>query len=757
MFHALARLVFRHRPLATLLLVLLVGGLGLGVKDLTADFSARAFFGTASPELEFLDAHEARWGSQDDTVLVVVSVAEGDLLSRARLEELQGLRDELESNDASVRVLGPSDHRLLSRPAPGIVLPVPLLDSMPHSPERQAAWREQALADPALVPRMMSEDGSKAAILLEMEADGDDIEQVREAVDALQVVVDAHQGQQGLSLAIAGIPAVRAGLIDVLIRDQSFFVSLAIVIIAVLLILLFRRVHGLTIPLLAAAVPALMTFGLMGWMGEPVGLINNTYATLIPVIAVADAVHMITRFHEEQRKLAPPGERLTREQTQQAILAAMGRVGAACMLTSLTTAIGFLSLCLAEMQTLKSFGLYAAAGIVFAYITVLLVVPLALSITNSPVDHAEGESWLDRMLDGCAHWSTRRPWTTLGLTGAVLLAAGALSLRVEVDNWLTAILPEAHSASVANTIVDRELGGLVAVEIDLTGGDLRSPQALQAIQDATDALEGLPSVRAIESPAQVVLTASQMMGGPRQIPTDAAFVDRLLAQLDEVTATVLTQDHARIIVRSQDVGANGFGELAEQVEARTRGPLLEAGLTPTVTGTSVVAYAGINAVTRDLRDSLLAAFFVIALVISGLFRSVRTGLLSMIPNAAPLLLGYATLGAMGWFLDPAPAVVFTVALGIAVDDTIHLLARFHEERDAGRGWTESIHQAVRHSGRAVFVTSVMLTFGFGVNVWSSFPGNTIFGAVGAVIIVGALACDIFVLPALLQIARPRPA
>ena len=756
MYRALARLVLDHRKAATALLLAIVAAVASGAIHLQVDFSAKAFFGTASPELTLLEEHLERFPSQEGLLLVLVDGGGEPVLTRERLDALDALAEDLRGHPKVAEVRSLADLSRVNPSLPGMRVPMPLRAQIPTDEDRAEAWREQVLQDPALVPRMISAEGDVTAMLVDLSVDADDIAETREAVLDVEAVVDAHDGEQGLAYQIGGIPAVRAGLLDVIIRDQVTFVTISVILIAIILLILFRSVHGVNIPLVAAAVPAAMTFGVMGFTDEPVGLINNAYATLLPVIAVADAIHMITRFHEERRKLAPPGARLTWEQRRTAVIEAMGSIGPACFLTTFTTAIGFLSLNLASMQILQSFGLYAAFGIGFAYFSVLLIVPLCLSLVNSVVDHADGDNWLDRWLQWCSRFSTTRPKTTLTITAAVAATAIGFGTQVEVDNWLTGILPPDHEITVANGLIDEHMGGIVSIEYDLSGADLRSPEVLQAMRVGQDAALELPDVRSVDSPATVVMGASTMMGGASAIPSDAAFVKRLFEQAQDVSHQVLTEDRARIVVRTKDVGANAFADLTRQVNERVLPPLSEVGVQAEPTGTAILAYAGINRVTTDLRNSLTAAFIVIALVITLLFRSIRTGLISLVPNALPLVVGYGTLGLMGWDLDPGPAVVFTVALGIAVDDTIHLLARFREEQEK-TGYTQAIHNAVRHSGRAVFVTSVILTLGFGINGFSSFPSNRIFGSVGAVVIATALLCDVFVLPAMLPLARPRSA
>jgi predicted RND superfamily exporter protein len=141
-----------------------------------------------------------------------------------------------------------------------------------------------------------------------------------------------------------------------------------------------------------------------------------------------------------------------------------------------------------------------------------------------------------------------------------------------------------------------------------------------------------------------------------------------------------------------------------------------------------------------------------------LFRSPRIAFLCLIPNAMPLIVGYGLMGATGWILDPAPAVIFIIAMGIAVDDTIHLVVRWREELDAGRSNHEAIVGSVVHTGRAVLVTTIVLAFGFGINVLSSFPTMKVVAVLGATVVTVALICDLFVLPALLALwGEPRKA
>jgi hypothetical protein len=639
----------------------------------------------------------------------------------------------------------------------GIIDLEPLIDSRPEDPTAQATWRARTLTHPLWVPALLSPDAKTGALIVETQARSDDMHAVVPVVQGIRDTLDAFEGRGSLSFEVAGIPAVRAAFFSRLISDQSVMLPLGGAFIALCLLGIFRSPHGLLIPALAAFLPVVMVFGIMGWTGEPVGIINQTYLTLLPSIAVADAIHLVTRFHEEARREAAPGCALTPEQRRVAIVRAASAIGRACLLTSLTTGVGFLSLLVAQMPILRTFGLYAALGIVLAYVGVLTFVPVMLTFTRGAGPEIDASSWGDRFLGWCADVSIGRPGVVLGVTAIVMGVCLFFGSQVTVDNSLTKTLRDDHPVSLANQLADRELGGIVALELDLRGPPdvLKDPEVLGGLLGLEDWAKNEPEFRSANSPASYVAMLYEATLGERGIPDTAAGAAQfyLLAEGDRGMEQMLSSDYGagRMVIRAQDRGALAQKAMTDKVEAAVDRFLGHTELDVSVTGTPVVAYRGINHVTTDLRNSLALAFGIITLMIGLLFRDLRIALLCLVPNALPLLTGYALLGVMGWNLDPTPAVIFTVALGIAVDDTLHLLVRMREEMASGLLLRPAIRSAVLHSGRAVGITSIILVGGFGINVLSSFKAMTVLGGVGATVIATALLCDLFVLPALLAV------
>ena len=759
MFQRLAEVVLARRLAWGVGLLCVALFLIAGIRHLQIDFSAQSFFGGDGEAVQILDDYKAFWG-EDDNGLVVVMGGRGEtVLTRSRLEQMKGMEETLKEDPAVGRVVGLTTIPRFKRDFLGQARPVPLLSTLPGESASDAAWqswRQSILGDPLLVPSLLAEDGQHAAMVLVLNIDVDDIARVRPVVNRLASLVMEQESAGDLDLEVGGIPMVRGEVSKMIVDEQARLVPLAMAIIAVLLTILFRSVYITLLPMVAAVLPCLMLFGVMGLVGEPVSLVNQAFSTLIPVIAVADAIHMVSRFREELWRSTPEGEVPTVEMRDAAVAKAMQQVGAACFMTTLTTMVGFLSLRMAEMPVLRGFGTFAAVGIALAYGTVLLFLPILLSVTKPVARHpGSAEGLLGPLLSRCADLSLGHPWVCLFTTAAICVGAALYGGRVEVNNWLTQTLPPEASTSVANRMLDEELGGVISLRYDMHGeeGTFARPEVLATLDQVENLARQWEGVRAVTSPASMFAYGSEVLGGPRAVPQTDALVRHIAKRLEgrEAKDALVSEkwDRAQLVVHTKDLGARLFGEMVEEMNQQVL-PLLEAqGITAFPTGTAAVAYAGINRISLDLRDSLMMAFLIISVLFMFLVRSVRLGLICVLPNALPLLVGYGLLGVMGWDLEPATGIVFTVALGIAVDDTIHLVARYREELRNGRQQVEALRESMLHCGRAVLVTTILLASGFYVNTASAFPTNVSFGGMGGTVIIAALFCDLFVLPPLL--------
>ncbi len=828
MFARLALFVLHHRLLVALVLAGLFGSALIGASQLTPDFSLTSFFGGNDPDREYFEHFREKWGPDDAILLVLVVPEDGTVLTRSRLQRIDVVARELATR-RSVHAVRALTNVARVRGDEGSIDTTPILKTLPSARDETdpswEAWRKDLRTNPLLTPLFLSEDGSMAAMIVELSESTDNVEAIEPMVREVREVLDHHNESLvgDLHFQPGGIPTVRAEFFHLFFQDWTLFGTLSFFLINFCLIVIFRNVHGVIAPFIACIIPVTMVFGIMGWVGENIGLVNQAYMSVLPAIAVADAIHLISRFHEEARRLSPGDEPMRQELRWEAIQAALERIGVACLLTSLTTGIGFLSLGVAEMPVLKNFGLFAAIGIFFAYGTVLFVIPLCLSLTRGPAPGAHSSSrWLDTTLIACANFSLRRPKTILLMTGVLIGTCAYWSQHVILDNRLTSLLEESHPITITNQHIDQTMGGLLTLHVDLrdprpeenppgktgeeTGGSvqdadsdegleidldeeesleivldesedtiadsqplpppprgqplLNQPEVLQAIERVDQRLRKLEHVNWVGSPATYAATVNEMFTGIREVPDSSSAIAKsydLLAGDGEI-ALLMAPDarpgaprQGRIIIRTPDGGGVAYAKLAKQtreiLDEELKGVPVEAHLS----GTGHIAYRGINNITRDLRNSILLAFFVITLMIALLFRNIRIGLICLLPNGLPLLIGYALMGFMGWTLEPSPALVFTVALGIAVDDTLHLMIRTREELQKGFSLEDAVRTSVQHCGRAIAITTVILVGAFGITGFSSFLQMQVMGLLGGTVIFAAFFCDLFVLPALLAL------
>lgn len=728
-FAAIARFVLQHRRSCALGLFLGFGLAVAGLARLGFDLSSKAFYGDGDAATAALDRLHDRWGHDDATAVVVVDAPDSDgVLTAPRIDEIRAIADELRALPEVLRVDALTDHPASAAVAGG------------SRPAR--AWLHTA----PLVPLLLAADERTAAIAVALRFSSDDLPPTVAAVDAIAAVVAAHDGTAGLRLRIGGLPVIRAGFARATLEDQRVLVPACLVMVTFVSWLAFRRAWQVLVPLALALVPTAMLMGVLGWAGEPIGLLNQGYFTLLPVIAVADGIHLVSRVAELGRHATD------REGRERAIVDASGHVGLACLLTSATTAVGFGSLLTSDMPLLRSFGGWAALGVLLAFAVLLVLGPLLLASVRD-LGPAGGRAEPDD------RWLVR--WTAIGrrrpaavLVVACGLTAGMLWIArdVPIDNRLSDLLDADHPAARASAEIDARLGGVLSVELELAGpaGHWDAPEHVRALAAFEGRVAALPGVRAVLGPG-VLLRASGS-----EIGRDRTMMQRAWRRLDEIGLRTGVLDEARglahVVVRVPDVGGERFEALVAEIVGEARS---QDGVEVTAGGTAALAYRGVNRIAGQLRVSLLGAFAVITVAVAVGFGSVRAALASVVPNAIPLLLGYAIIALWVGRFDPLGGIVLAVALGIAVDDTIHLIGRTREAQRAGAAIDVALSEAVARSGLACAITSVVLAAGLGLFGLSSFPPLRLLGGLGATVILVALLCDLYVLPAVMVLLSGR--
>ncbi|MEE2829078.1 MAG: MMPL family transporter [Myxococcota bacterium] len=734
------------------------------------DFSPQTLFDSNSERARIYEEYRATYGA-DDHILSALLVA--DLNQPEAWQVMARIEERLASEIAGIEsMVSPLTLEVPQSLGPGQLRIAPLADAVPGTSEEAQQFTKLATGHPLIGKAFIADDGSATTILLKVHDDIARLSDVKPVVRGIRTVLEEETEGREMKAYLLGPHAYRVVVVGIMIQEEFRFLPLTGLVLALVLFAVFRSASGVLIPLLSVFLGAIWTVAAMAITGESINIINTITATLVLVIGVADAIHMMTRYGYERRA----GQDRTA-----AMRKALSSVGAACFLTSMTTAIAFLTLLSAHLGILRHFGFYAALGVMITFGMTIVFVPWAL--VRSPIDpvvrnpgaREERPSRLDRFLRGQAELIIRRP-RTIAVTGGLLVLIFAAGIpQTRVDNFILEYVPRKDELLEAHRILEEKLAGIVYVETllevegeeqdpwhnpDLLGLAAQSEQSILS----HDGVQSTWSVLSLLREVRYVVRGGEAGGTPRdQLPQSRAETAQLLFLAEQAGGGRLIENHLsedrrvlRLTARASDLGARTYLQLEDKLRAQINAAFADSPVpvTVTVTGTSQVGYGGIDSLIRDLLTSLGWAFGLIFITLIFLFRSTRTAALAMVPNLVPVIVVLGSLGWIGKHLEMLSAMVFSIGLGIAVDDTIHFLARYRSELRDGRSPEDAVRRTVEQTGRAIVHTSLVLLVGFGVLFTSSFPPNRTFSVLAGAMIFAALLADLYLLPALLLWFRP---
>jgi uncharacterized protein len=744
-FEAYGRWLVRRRRWVTGLIVLLTTLAIIGIAQRLqgappVDFTPQAMFMGEGGMWERLQGYEEEFGVEDNTVVILVN---GPVGTTHGLAFLRMLHQTAADSPMVERVDSVVNASVAVRDEGGMIVVNDAIDEG-EAPLARAA------ADPFLTPLLISSDQRAASIQIHL---NDGLQQIADLGPAVKTVtnrIDAVRVPDGFTLHTTGIPFVRTEVVDMMIADEMLFFPLVTVIFLITIVTLFRKFWLGIVPLVGVLVATTWAMGGILSSGAVLNILSVLTPTLILVIGVADGIHLTARYREELVHDSDP-------------VAAMGRtlrqMTLACFLTTFTTAAGFASLLVADTKVIRDFGGQVAVGVMITYVAVIVVVPTLLAwIPVGRVGRPQ-ETVEHPMYDKLSAWVSRSPRKILAIALAITLAAGWMGRTVQTDSGLLEMYREGHPTWTAVHAAEESIGGVVPMFIHLSGheGQMLEPDILQKTAQLQQHLDDQGLVGWSMSSAEWVRHFHMLLTEEDGWPTsrEAAAQELFMAEMsgDLPLDRVLSADRARarIIAIAHDGGGRSFLEVKNSLEREAQILFDGTGVTVDVTGDGMLASEGVEQLIMDLLSSLGLVFGVIVLTMLALLRDVRMTIIATIPNVVPLVFILGTLGVIGADLQTSNIISFTVAVGLAVDDTIHFIVRYREERQQGHSTEKSIHKTLLGAGHAIVLTSILLVFGFGVLVFSPLTSTYFFGLLSCITMAAALLGDLIILPAMLQV------
>ncbi len=778
MYPRLARFIVTYRiPVLAVVALFFIVSLTLAPR-IEFNFTPQQIFESTSDDHEYREVFAERFGREDNVVTILISGE--DLMRPEVLGPLRDLTYELRllpgfTDAQSVATMAiPRPDSLSSEPHLGDLASLSGPDGIPRpvrgppvDPARAEALAAFAMDEPLMVGRLISTTGETALLAAWIDAEIQQVSQLREITALVHQTLDHYEFPDDVALEVRGIPPLRVEIVDSLRKEQLTFVPITAFIFFLILLFLFRRTSGVFLPLGTVVIALVGTLAIMVLTQSSINIINNVLPTLIFVIGISDSIHMLTRQTEEVELGKSHNE---------AVRTMIRHTGAACLLTTGTTAIGFLSLQAAETSILRAFGWQAAVGVMLAYVGTLFFLSAGLTFLKParrgrPQADAEHPALLERLLMAMGRRLLQRPWTVVVLS---LLFCGAVAFqghRVVVDTTILEIFGDDHPTAVATRTLERDLGGILPMEISFEADDFdrfKDPELVAAVRYLQEFAAVQDHVRSTESYVDFLQAARVAITGDvdqrEALPENREQIEQLLLLISDAPdsrsgiGAFVTGDfrNTRLLLRVEDAGANAALALADELQAEIDRQFQDFdGLRIRITGDAYVASAALNSFMRDLLTSLFIAIFVIFLLMTLVFRSLKIGIISILPNCLPLLITFGFMGIAGINLNTTTIIIFAISLGIAVDDAIHFFARFVEERQRHEDLKEALLHTYFGAGRAILLTSVLLIIGLSVLTFSDFVPTRQFGLLTGITIFSAVIADLVLLPALLYIVYSK--
>lgn len=748
------RLVFAATLLSSLALgvYLLVGGVRF-------DFNLEGFLPSGDPTIQQYRAFAETY-EPDDAVVVVgfETGGPGSAFAYETLRDVEAMTAALEAVDGVERVLSMTTVAGVRADGLGGIEIAPLAGTLHPHPDSLAALRARFRADSLAAAAVVSRAGDATALLVQMEPERNTYEGratlIAEARRALAPWAERYE------LRWSGFPYLRNAYIGHLQAEVVRSVVLASLVIIVVLALLFRSVRGVVIPMTVVWLGVLWTVAVMMLAGSPIDVLTSSTAAIILVVAVADSIHLLAKY------LDGLGHGLRqREALRQMVV----RLGAATLLTSLTTAIGFATLATSRVVPMQRFGIFTAAGVLLTFALSLALVTVLLLWTGTSKRATVGRLGQTgptaRALARVDRLAERRPRAILAAAALVVAVSMAGALQLRVNSYINDDLGPRTRVYQDLRFFEQRLVPPFRFEVLLTADEpdaFMEPARLAEAERVADFLRRQPFVAHVTTPTDVLKALH------RALHEDGAFAlpDRrelaaqyfLLLELtdDDLLRRYVDFDYRelRLSAHMEDIGSARIQAFRDDFAAFLEATL-PPGMTATTTGSIVLAADLSDYLVESLLVSIGLAFLFISLLMGALFRDVKLVLISLVPNVLPLVVVAGIMGWTGIEIKPATAVIFSIAFGIAVDDTIHMLARLRQERRAGHGLREALRRSIVGTGKAILLTSVILLGGFLVLAGSAFESTMYLGLLVSATIVLACLADLLVLPALLHVLYPH--
>ncbi len=709
-------------------------------------------------EWRYYEEFRQQFGADD---AVAVAIAAPDIFTPQALayirlltnkfEELEGVDDVLSLSNVEDIIGGEEDFTV-----------EPLLgDEIPKDPKKLNQLRKRAQKNPLILGNLVSRDFKSSLILIRTSYHGEDMDFENRLMKGVENILKNNPPPARISIHVSGWPVMDVKMAQYMNHDLLVFIPTTFVFLCFLVYFFLRSLRATLAIALILDLSLLGAMACLKWVGGALSPMTSILAPLTLALALADGIHLITTYFRIQTQPRPLAEALSTKRLPRHVYDVIQTVSESwqpCFLTSLTTAIGFASLMVSHVPSIRQFGAAAAAAMFIEYfLTFTLLVFLLPWIGRGPKGHPPSRWLISPLVRSYPKWAYGALTLFLIITGLSLYEA----TKIRVDSDIVEYFHHSTPVYKDAIFIDKHLGGIQTIEISLKAekGDFLDPDLLSRANQVVNWLKNDPMFSEIVSPVDFFKLMNRAFHN--EDPNYFCLPKKrdLLAQyLLLYGGTELehfmddSQTWIRISARTPVHSSEKLNKKLQELNRYLKKTFADKYVKTKLTGKTYLTNRVIDEIVRSQTESLAIAAILIFALMFLILRSVKIGLLSIPPNIFPIIANFGFMGLLNIPLNTATATISAVAIGIAVDDTIHLLVAYQKARRQ-KNPIEAVREALEKKGLAAITTSLVLIIGFCVLWASRFIPTVQFGFLCAFVMLWALLADLFLTPALIKLGR----
>ncbi|MFO7798997.1 efflux RND transporter permease subunit [Rhodohalobacter sp.] len=727
--------------------------------NIRTDFNLEGFYPDEDPVIADYEKLEEEFGRDDNSI--IIGFKTDSLFTEKVLLDLQSITGQLEEIDFLAEVLSILDTQEI-KSENGQLTFDPYFELENISNEQLSNIKENITLDPFLNGALINSSGNATAIVLTINEEENTFFNRNYIIDSINGVLDEYRSDY--EFHISGIPYFRNQYVNLLNGEIVMYIAISSILIILLLWYIYRTIWGVLFPMVIVWSTLLLTVAIIQLTGGYLEIMSSTIAPILLCVGVADAIHMISKYDDARE---------SGFSKHNSIIEMLKTLGSATFLTSLTTAIGFATLFTSTVMPMRRFGIYTAVGVLIAYLVTIFFLPVILSRLKSKriFDEKSGsfypllQKWLNK-LAGLNRLNYRKV-VIFGLSVTIIFSIGFT--KIEVNGKVFDDVGDDTELMQDSRFFSDQIAPQFPMEFLINTEEpdgALSADLLQRVSQFEQKLLEYPEIHRVVGFHTLMAEVHRALSdGKRSEDLDYPLPESdqaiaqytLLMEINEADELYNLVDFdyrkLRITAQTEDAGSKRINEIRD--EFRSEMEKLFPDEEVTVTGTTILSADLTDKIVYSLAWSIMLAIFAITFIMAMLFKSFKMALIALVPNLIPLIIVGGVMGFAGVDIKPSTAVIFTIALGIAVDDSIHYLARFRIEYLKSKAMLPSLTATTVRTGRAIIVTSLILIAGFGTLITSAFTSTAMMGILVCTTIFGALLADLFVLPSLFYWLKPK--